>query len=137
MRMGTMRGCRTALFGVSAGMILGMILGLSACSTVQKTFDFSADPELQKTGQYPNINITGAPQPGRLMTADQQEQAKTALKAAAASASPDIGAAAKAEGAKDAAALSVVAKTHAAAALHDIESGCVADSGADATKCPQ
>ena len=133
MNGGAMRQCRGVLLGLSAAALVT----LAGCSTMQKTFDFSPDPELKKNAQYPNINIGGAPQPGTPLTPDQQEQAKTQLKAAATAASPDIGTAAKEEGAKSAADLDALAKNHAATTLKEIQNGCGTDQVVDATKCTQ
>ena len=48
-------GMRRRVF--SLGLALALAAALSGCNTVKKTFDFSPDPELQKDGTYPNINV--------------------------------------------------------------------------------
>jgi hypothetical protein len=118
-------------------LTLGLIAGLSACSTVKKTFDMTPDPELQRPGVYPNINETGAPQPGRLLTPDEQKQTVDALAAKGRQASPAIGVAAKKEVDAGAAELQKVGKTHVGDTLKDIQDYCKTAKAADATKCPQ
>ena len=133
-----MRQGRSLVRGLSIGAAsIGMALTLAACTTAKKTLDFSPDPELSRQGAYPNINIGGAPQPGKPLTPDEQEQAKDALKAQGVVASPDIAAEAKKEGAASAADLDTLAKTHAATTLKEIQNGCGTQTVIDATKCPQ
>jgi len=129
---GTMR-CRAAAF---VGLLL-LTASMAGCSTVGKTFDFKADPELQRKGAYPNINDSATPQPGTAMTPEEQEAAKAALVARAAAASPAIGAAAKQQGAQNAAELEELARTQSEQAQRDLEARCADGTAPDATKCPQ
>lgn len=130
-RFGTVR-CSSRLV-----VLVGISLALAGCSTVAKTFDTKPDPELLKPGVYPNINLSGKPTPGHVLTPEQQASAQASLLAKGAAASPQVGAAAKLEGEKQTAELSKLAKTHAANALKDIQNGCDMSKPVDATKCPQ
>ena len=121
------------------GLWLSVVLlaALAGCTTVQKTLDFSGDPELQKKGAYPNINAAGPPQPGKPLTPAEQETEKAAIAASGKVASPEAGADAKKQGAERASELDTLAKTHAAETLKEIQNGCGTDKVIDATKCPQ
>ena len=116
---------------------VALVAALSGCTTVKKTLDFSADPELQRNGAYPNINYGGVPQPGKLLTPAEQEKEKAAVAARGKAASPEAGADAKKQGAERASELDTLAKTHAAETLQEIQNGCGTDKVVDATKCPQ
>ncbi|MBZ9937752.1 hypothetical protein LB518_15735 [Mesorhizobium sp. BR1-1-16] len=116
---------------------IGIVAALSGCTTVKKTLDFSADPELQRKGAYPNINVGGAPQPGKPLTPEEQQKAKAALSAEGKVAGPEAGADAKKQGAERASELDALAKNHAAQTIEEIQNGCGTDKVIDATKCPQ
>lgn len=128
---GTLR-CRSL---APVGLLLASI-ALTGCSTVGKTLDFSSDPRLDADKNFPNINLSGPTQPGKLLTPEQQAAEKQALTAKAAAISPDTAAAAKAQGAASAAELQAIAKSHGAAA-GSANANCPDGSNADATKCPQ
>ena len=128
-------GMRRRVF--SLGLALALAGALAGCNTVKKTFDFSPDPELQKDGTYPNINVGGVPQPGKPLTPDEQQKAMAAIKAKGAVASPQAGADAKQQGAASAAELDQIARTHGELTLEEIRNGCGTDKVVDATKCPQ
>lgn len=108
---------------------------VAGCSTVSRTLDFSADPELQRKGAFPNINNSGPAQPGTVMTPEELAATKAALEARGAQATA-IGAAAQAEGSTSAQELETLARTHGQKTLQEIQQGC-ANGTADATKCPQ
>lgn len=110
---------------------------VAGCNTVTKTLDFSKDPRLDPQGGYPNINVAGPTQPGKLLTPEQQAATKQALAAEGAAISPAAGSAAKAEGAASAQQLQDLARTHGEKTLQEIQAECAAKAGADATKCPQ
>jgi hypothetical protein len=116
---------------------VALVAALTGCTTAKRTLDFSADPELQKQGAYPNINASGAPQPGKVLTPAEQDQEKAAIAARAKVASPEAAAEAKKQGAERASELDMLAKTHAAETLKEIQNGCGTDKVIDATKCPQ
>ncbi|WP_139251480.1 hypothetical protein [Kaistia soli] len=128
-----MRQRRRMVFWLS----IGLVAALSGCTTVKKTLDFSADPEMQRPGTYPNINTGGAPQPGKPLTPAEQDQTKAAIAAQGKIASPEAGADAKKQGAERATELDALAKNHAAQTLEEIQNGCGTDKVIDATKCPQ
>lgn len=115
-------------------MVLSFVAG---CSTVSKTLDFSADPNLQGKGGYPNINEAGKEPVGKALTPEQQEQAKTALEAKAKQTSAAVGASVQQQSAASAQDLEDLAKTHGEKTLEEIKSGCDSSNAADATKCPQ
>jgi hypothetical protein len=129
---GTLRCRSLALLGLALAVSL-----VAGCSTVTRTLDFSADPELQRKGAYPNINDSGKPQPGKLMTPEELDAAKKALATKASAASPAVGAAAQAEGTATAEELQTLAKTHGQTTLQEIQDECAKGSPADATKCSQ
>ncbi len=128
-----MRQRRTMVLWLS----VAVVATLAGCTTARKTLDFSADPELQKQGAYPNINASGPPQPGKVLTAAEQDKEKAALAAQGKVASPEAAADAKKQGAERASELDTLAKTHAAETLKEIQNGCGTDKVIDATKCPQ
>lgn len=107
---------------------------VAGCSTVAKTFDMTPDPELNRPGVYPNINVAGAAPPGKVLTPDEQAKAAANLKARGAQSSPSYGAAAKQQADTTSKELSNLAATHAQKTLKDIQEEC---QGTDATKCPQ
>lgn len=123
--------------GIVLWLSIGLAAALSGCTTVKKTLDFSPDPELQRQGVYPNINVGGAPQPGKALTPEEQEKTKAALTARGKVASPALGVDAKKAGAERATELDKLAKTHADETLKEIKNGCGTDKVIDATKCPQ
>ncbi len=116
---------------------VALVVALAGCTTVRKTLDFGADPELQRQGTYPNINTGGAPQPGKVLTPAEQDKEKAALTARGKVASPEAAAEAKQQGAERASELDTLARTHAAETLKEIQNGCGTDTVIDATKCPQ
>lgn len=118
-------------------LLLALTVSLAACSQqVAKTFDTGPDPELDRPGVFPNINVAGGQPPGKLMTPDELKSATAGLKAKGARNDPRTAEAARQQSATTNAALEKTAATHAKKTLSEIQDRC-GEPGADATKCPQ
>ncbi|HEV7285335.1 MAG TPA: hypothetical protein VGN75_10800 [Kaistia sp.] len=118
-------------------LMLTLAVSLAACSQqLSKTLDNSPDPELDRPGVFPNINVAGGEPPGKLMTPAELKTATEGLKAKGARNDPRTAEAARQHSATTNAALEKTAATHAKKALSEIQERC-GEPGADATKCPQ
>lgn len=118
-------------------LALALAAGLAGCSQqLSKTFDNSPDPELDRPGVFPNINVAGGQPPGKLMTLDELNSATSSLKARAGQNDPRTAEAARKASTASNAALEKTAATHAKDTLSKIQERC-GEAGADATKCPQ
>ncbi|BCP53592.1 hypothetical protein K32_22090 [Kaistia sp. 32K] len=121
---------------VSLLATLALAVTLAGCSQISKTFDTTPDPELERAGVFPNINVAGGQPPGKLMNADELSKATAGLKAKAGNNDPATAEAARKASEASNAALEKTAATHAKKALSEIQDRC-GEPGADATKCPQ
>jgi hypothetical protein len=118
-------------------LALALAAALAGCSQqLSKTFDNTPDPELDRPGVFPNINVAGGQPPGKLMTPAELESATGSLKARAGRNDPRTADAARKASAASNAALEKTAATHASDTLSKIQERC-GEPGADATKCPQ
>jgi hypothetical protein len=121
----------------SCAVALVAAVSLAGCSQqFSKTFDNSPDPELDRPGAFPNINVAGEQPPGRLMPPDELKGATGSLKARAGQNNPRTAADARKASAASSTALEKTAATHAQDTLSQIQDRC-GEPGADATKCPQ
>ena len=65
-------------------LALALAAALAGCSQqLSKTFDNTPDPELDRPGVFPNINVAGSQPPGKLMTPAELEKATGSLKSRA------------------------------------------------------
>ncbi len=118
-------------------LALALAAALAGCSQqLSKTFDNTPDPELDRPGVFPNINVAGSQPPGKLMTPAELEKATGSLKSRAGQNDPRTADAARKASEASNAALEKTAATHAKQTLKDIQERC-GEPGADATKCPQ
>ena len=118
-------------------LMLALSVSLAACSQqLSKTLGNAPDPELDRPGVFPNINVAGGTPPGKLMTTDELKSATAGLKAKGARNDPGIAEAARNESVTTNAAMEKTAATHAKKTLSEIQDRC-GETGADATKCPQ
>ncbi|WEK48909.1 MAG: hypothetical protein P0Y66_14100 [Candidatus Kaistia colombiensis] len=114
-----------------------LAVSLAACSQqLSRTLDNSPDPELDRPGVFPNINVAGGQPPGKLMTPAELQSATAGLKAKGARNDPRTAEAARKQSAASNAALEKTAATHAKKTLSEIQERCD-QPGEDATKCPQ
>jgi hypothetical protein len=121
----------------SYALALALAVSLAGCSQqLSKTFDNTPDPELDRPGVFPNINVAGGQPPGKLMTPDELNSATGSLKARAGQNDPRTADAARKASAASNAALQKTAATHAQNTLSEIQGRC-GEPGGDATKCPQ
>jgi|UPI00035C1176 hypothetical protein len=126
--------CRPA----SLVLMLALSVSLAACSQqLSKTFDTTPDPELDRPGEFPNINVAGGQPPGKLMTADELTSTTAGLKSKASANDPRTADAARKASDASNAALEKTAATHAKKTLSEIQDRCGEPGAADATKCPQ
>jgi hypothetical protein len=117
-------------------LALALAAALAGCSQqLAKTFDNTPDPELDRPGVFPNINVAGGQPPGKLMTPDELNSATGSLKARAGQNDPRTAEAARKASVASNAALAKTAATHAKETLSEIQGGCDR-AGSDATKCP-
>jgi len=117
--------------------LLALSATLAGCTQqLAKTWDNTPDPELDRPGVFPNINVAGGQPPGKLMTPAELEATTAGLRARSSANDPRTAEAARQESAKTSAALEKTAATHASQTLSEIQDRC-GEPGANATKCPQ
>lgn len=133
MKLSGIKRCRPA----SLVLMLALSVSMAACTQqIAKTLDTTPDPELERPGVFPNINVAGGQPPGKLMTADELTKATAGLKSRGSANDPRTAEAARKASEASNAALEKTAATHAKQTLSEIQDRC-GEPGSDATKCPQ